>query len=56
MESNELNLNKLTAFHPSVDDWPMDGFDAERERLLKGIDTLIQLDVAEQFRTPGNEN
>lgn len=55
MESNELSLDKLTAFQPSIDDWPMHGFDTERERLLKGIDTLIQLDVTEQFRTPGNE-
>lgn len=43
----------MPSYQPVNDEWPLHGVDVERERLLKGIDTLIQMDVAEQFRAPG---
>ncbi|CAF0910563.1 unnamed protein product [Adineta steineri] len=50
--SDESNLVKLPSYQPTPDEWPGDDVDDERERLLKGIDTLIQMDVAKQFREP----
>ncbi len=47
---------KIPSYQPTTDEWPLHGVDIERERLLKGIDTLIKMDVAEQFRAPGNSN
>jgi len=44
----------MSSYQPTADEWPLHGVDIERERLVKGIDILIQMDVAEQFRTPGN--
>jgi hypothetical protein len=52
--ASESNLIKMLSYQPTTDEWPLHGVDIERERLLKGIDTLIQMDVAEQFRAPGN--
>lgn len=52
--AGEVNLIKVPPYQPTTDEWPVHGVDIERERLLKGIDTLMQLDVAEQFRAPGN--
>jgi hypothetical protein len=43
----------MPSYQPTANEWPLHGIDEERERLLKGIDTLIQMDVAEQFRAPG---
>jgi hypothetical protein len=43
----------MPSYQPSADEWPSHGVDVERERLLNGIDTLMQIDVAEQFRAPG---
>ncbi|CAF0763655.1 unnamed protein product [Rotaria sordida] len=51
-ESNESNLTKMPSYQPATDEWPLHGVDNERERLLKGIDTLMQMDVTEQFRAP----
>ncbi|CAF4292860.1 unnamed protein product, partial [Adineta steineri] len=50
--SDESNLVKMPSYQPTPDEWPGDDVDDERERLLKGIDTLIQMDVAKQFREP----
>jgi 2,3-bisphosphoglycerate-independent phosphoglycerate mutase len=55
-EINESSLMKIPSYQPTTDEWPLHGVDIERERLLKGIDTLIKMDVAEQFRAPGNSN
>jgi hypothetical protein len=43
----------MSSYQPTADEWPLHGVDIERERLVKGIDILIQMDVAEQFRAPG---
>lgn len=43
----------MPTYQPAADEWPAHGVDRERERLLKGIDTLMQMDVAVQFRSPG---
>jgi len=50
----ESSLIKMSSYQPTADEWPLHGVDIERERLVKGIDILIQMDVAEQFRAPGN--
>ena len=50
----ELNLFQVPSYRPTADEWPLHEVDMERERLLKGLDTLMQIDVAEQFRAPGN--
>ncbi len=52
--AGEANLIKVQSYQSTTDEWPVHGVDIERERLLKGIDTLMQLDVTEQFRAPGN--
>ena len=44
---------RLTMYEPTGDEWPSHGVDVERERLLKGIDALMQIDESEQFRSPG---
>ena len=43
----------MPAYQPTADDWAGHDVDGERERLLSGIDTLMQMDVSEQFRAPG---
>jgi bromodomain and WD repeat domain-containing protein 1/3 len=51
--SDDPAPTKAPSYQPTTDEWPPHGADVERERLLKGIDTLMQIDVAELFRSPG---
>ncbi|CAF3597199.1 unnamed protein product [Rotaria socialis] len=51
-ESSESNLTKMPSYQPVADEWPSHGIDEERERLLNGFDTLIQMDITVQFRAP----
>lgn len=50
------NPVKTPLYKPNADEWATHGVDVERERLLSGLDTLMQMDVTIQFRSPGNEN
>ncbi|CAF0813240.1 unnamed protein product [Adineta ricciae] len=50
--SSESPITKMPAYQPTADDWAVHDVDGERERLLSGIDTLMQMDVSEQFRAP----
>jgi hypothetical protein len=43
----------MPSYQPVADEWPSHGIDSERERLLNGFDTLIQMDITVQFRAPG---
>ncbi|CAF5092237.1 unnamed protein product, partial [Rotaria magnacalcarata] len=51
-ESSESNLTKMPSYQPVADEWPSHGINDERERLLNGFDTLIQMDITVQFRAP----
>ena len=51
--SDEMNPMKMLSYQPDADEWPPHGVDAEQERLLQGVDTLMQMDVSELFRSPG---
>ena len=55
-EMDEDNPMKVPLYRPNADEWPPHGVDVERERLLHGLDTLMQMDVTEQFRSPGNDS
>jgi hypothetical protein len=52
--AGESSLIKLPSYQPTTGEWPLHAVEIERERLLKGVDALMQMDVAEQFRAPGN--
>ncbi len=52
--AGESSLTKLPSYQPTTGEWPIHAVEIERERLLKGVDALMQMDVAEQFRAPGN--
>ena len=51
--ASESNPLKISSYQPTTDEWPPHGEEIERERLLTGIDTLMQIDVAKQFLAPG---
>lgn len=51
-----MNPMKMLSYQPDADEWPPQGVDAEQERLLQGVDTLMQMDVSELFRSPGNHS
>ena len=50
------NPVKTPLYKPNADEWATHGVDVERGRLLSGLDTLMQMDVTIQFRSPGNED
>jgi hypothetical protein len=53
--SDEMSPMKMLSYQPDADEWPSQGVDIEQERLLQGVDTLMQMDVSELFRSPGNQ-
>lgn len=54
-ELDDSTPMKINGYEPTNDEWPAHGVLFERERLLKGLDDLMKMDVAEQFRAPGRE-
>jgi hypothetical protein len=52
-DDDETNAIKMPLHRPDASEWPEHGVELERERLLEGIDALIEMKVSEQFRAPG---
>jgi hypothetical protein len=51
-EVTEEDLDSMTAKCAEVSDWPDHGRDLELERILNGLNKLMELNVAEPFITP----
>jgi aryl carrier-like protein len=54
-EFDDGNRIRTPLYQLNTDEWPSHGIDVERERLLQGLDALMQMKVAEQFRSPGKD-
>jgi len=51
-DMDDDNPVKTPLYKPNADEWATHGVDVERGRLLSGLDTLMQMDVTIQFRSP----